>query len=119
MGGSGLSGYAHKLVQILFATDNNTTTEVSIAGHRLVGIALPSTLEVGGGLTITPQVDPGDGVFRSVKDEGSVDVTFTTVVADDYLLLPLVERPVGARCRLEFSENQTADRNIFLLLEKL
>ena len=118
--------YIQKPALITITDSTTVSAAVDILGLRLVGIALPAALT---GVTLTFQVDPGDGVFRDVYDANGVKYS-VVVAASRYVLLgwdsavantPGGAAPVicGKQLKVVSGAAEGADRNIDLIFEQL
>ena len=100
--------------------DPNTSLAVSFNGYEIIAVICPAALD-GSSNNITPQIDPGNGVFYTPLTNSGVAITWwENVAANEYLQVPTLVAPlVGANIRLQFTEDEDADRAFLLVLKAL
>ena len=100
--------------------DPNTSRVVSFNGYEIIAVICPATLD-GTTNNITPQIDPGNGVFYTpLTNSGGAITWWENVSASEYLQVPTLVAPlVGARIRLQFTEDEAADRTFLMVLKAL
>lgn len=105
--------------------DADTTVAVDINGYEIIGVITPDTLDGGTNDIDLIEIDPGNGKFYAPlgEDGAAIDIQMDNIAIDEYLTLPALtvmrQKLVGARARLELSEDEDADRTFYLVLVAL
>ena len=105
--------------------DADTTVDVDINGYEIIGVITPDTLDGGTNDIDLIEIDPGNGKFYAPlgEDGAAIDIQMDNIAIDEYLTLPALtvmrQKLVGARARLELSEDEDADRTFYLVLVAL
>lgn len=107
------------------SVDADTTVAVDINGYEIIGVITPDTLDGGTNDIDLIEIDPGNGKFYAPlgEDGAAIDIQMDNIAIDEYLTLPALtvmrQKLVGARARLELSEDEDADRTFYLVLVAL
>ncbi len=105
--------------------DADITQPTDITGYEIIGVITPAALD---GITNDIdliQIDPGNGTFYTPlgEDGAALDVGMDDFIADEYLTIPPIatmrQKLVGARARLDLSEDEAADRVFFFVCTEL
>ena len=105
--------------------DANTSQPVAINGYEIIGVITPDTLDGGTNDIDSIEIDPGNGTFYAPlgEDGAAIDIQMDNIGTDEYLTLAPItvmrQKLVGARARLQFSEEEDADRIFYLVLVAL
>jgi hypothetical protein len=114
-----LESYIQRPALLDISVDADLTEAVLIRGYEVVAIAMPATLNPDGSSEMTFQVDPGDGVFRSLQDDSTAALTLTNITAGDIAQVQEQKPPiVGVYLKLVLSTVETAADRIFLVMLK-
>ena len=105
--------------------DVDTSQPVAINGYEIIGVITPDTLDGGTNDIDSIEIDPGNGTFYAPlgEDGAAIDIQMDNIGTDEYLTLAPItvmrQKLVGARARLQFSEEEDADRTFYLVLVAL
>ena len=120
-----LSRSVIKACLLAVSEDADTTVAVDINGYEIIGVITPDTLDGGTNDIDLIEIDPGNGKFYAPlgEDGAAIDIQMDDIGTDEYLTLPALtvmrQKLVGARARLELSEDEDADRTFYLVLVAL
>ena len=98
--------------------DANTSRVVSFNGYELIALIMPAALD-GTSNNISPQIDPGNGVFYTpLTNSGGAITWWENVSASEYLQVPTLVAPlVGARIRNMFTVDGAVYRRLLIVIK--
>ncbi len=105
--------------------DANTSQPVDIPGYEIIAVITPDTLDGATNDINSIEIDPGNGTWYAPRGEdgAAIDIQMDNIGTDEYLTLAPItvmrQKLVGARARLQFSEDEDADRTFYLVLVAL